>query len=195
MFGCLPRLCMLTGRKAHFTKVCRFPAAPWHLWDAGSCFSGRAETHEVFMLIVAKLPTKDDRRRVMRSCQGAAVIATNWNPRSSRNQRPRAPEGRSAFKNIYNEALASGARRGALADTGVTALIPRRRLKPLLPDSSISHESQDAGLMNFAYSPRTRAAEEEMTRWNMCHSVGGHKDLSAWLHLHLEQRLCFCAFF
>ena len=30
MFGCLPlelHLCMLMGRKVHFTKVCRFPAA------------------------------------------------------------------------------------------------------------------------------------------------------------------------
>lgn len=29
--------------------------------------------------------------------------------------------GRRSFKNIYNEGLASGARQGALADTGVTA--------------------------------------------------------------------------
>lgn len=97
--------------------------------------------------------------------------------------------GRIAFKNIYNEGLASGARQGALADTGVTALIQPCRLPLLLPDSSISlsvcqrlsqeaearHESQDAGLINFAYSPRTRAGGKETARLNMCHSVGGHK--------------------
>lgn len=30
-----------------------------------------AEAHEIFMLIVAKLPTKDYKRHVMRSCQAA----------------------------------------------------------------------------------------------------------------------------
>lgn len=32
----LLRLCMLMGRKVHFTKVYRFPAAFWHPWDASA---------------------------------------------------------------------------------------------------------------------------------------------------------------
>lgn len=85
MFGCLPlllHLCMLMGRKVHFTKVCRFPAALGDISGTRQPFSrilfqqqqqqqGRrgAERDEIFMLIVAKLPTKDDKRHVMRSCQ------------------------------------------------------------------------------------------------------------------------------
>lgn len=132
-------------------------SAQWHLWDAFSRIlfqqqqqqqgRRRAEGDEIFMLIVAKLPTKDDKRHVMRSCQAVLSLWQAWNPRRSRNQRlvhaalgsrTGRAEGRSPFKNIYNEGLASGARQGKLAHTGVTAPNQACRLTLLLPDSSIS---------------------------------------------------------
>lgn len=163
MFGCLPlllHLCMLIGRKVHFTKVCRFPAA---LGD----ISGTRQPD----------PVSAARSRNQRPAHAALGSRTG------------RAEGRSPFKNIYNEGLASGACRRRLADTGVTAPVLPCRLTLLLPDASISlsvclrlsqeanarHESQDAGLINFAYSPRTRAQEKETARLNMCDSVGGHK--------------------
>lgn len=166
MFGCLPlwlRLCMLMERKAHFTKVCRFPAA---LGDISGDISRilfqqqgrrRAERDEIFMIIVAKLPTK--RRQEARDEELTAALSQ----RRTRNPNERLVHAalRSPFKSVYNEELTSGARRGALAHMGVTQACR------LLPDSSISlsvclqlsqeAEARHESPINFAYSPRTRA--------------------------------------
>lgn len=127
------------------------------------------------MLIVAKLPTKDDKRRVTRSCQRRChydelkAAEARESKANTGGRRVRA-EGRSSFKGASNEGLPSGARQRRLADTGVTR--PCRRTL-LLPDSSISvsgavdvlRPDMKAGtqalLINFACSPRTRAEEKE----------------------------------
>lgn len=228
MFGCLPlllHLCMLMGRKAHFTKVCRFLAALSDISGTQQAFSRipfqqqqqqqgrcRAEGDEIFMLIVAKLPTKDDKRNVMRSCQAVLSLWRARNPRRSRNQRlvhaaPRSrtgrAEGRSPFKNIYNEGLASGARQGELADTGVTSLIQPCRLTLHLPDSSISfsvclclrqeakawHESQDRGPDKLCIFPKNERRRKRKGKIK-------HVQLSrrAWIKILKFQRLASFAF-
>lgn len=62
------RLRVLTGRKTHFTKVCSSQQDP---------VSTVTEPHEIFMLIVAKLPTKEDESCVM---SGGTAIETNQDP-------------------------------------------------------------------------------------------------------------------
>lgn len=59
---------MLMGRKADFSKVRHAAAA---LANVPARLSVSSRTDEIFMLIVAKLPTKDD-GKVTRSCQAAA---------------------------------------------------------------------------------------------------------------------------
>lgn len=76
MFGWLPlllHLCMLTGRKTHFTKVCHFPAvlADISAFQLDPVSAAARRRDEIFMLIVAKLSTKEDKRLVTRSCQAA----------------------------------------------------------------------------------------------------------------------------
>lgn len=61
---------MLMGRNVHFTKVYHATAAPANVF-AGSSFSSSSRTDEIFMLIVAKLPTKENKNAVTRSCQAA----------------------------------------------------------------------------------------------------------------------------
>lgn len=122
------------------------------------------------MLIVAKLPTKDDKRRVTRSCQRRChydeLKAAEARESKANTGGRRVPQKVGAS----NEGLPSGARQRRLADTGVTR--PCRRTL-LLPDSSISvsgavdvlRPDMKAGtqalLINFACSPRTRAEEKE----------------------------------
>lgn len=60
---------MLMGRKADFSKVRHAAAA---LANVPARLSVSSGTDETFMLIVAKLPTKEDGKVVTRSCQAAA---------------------------------------------------------------------------------------------------------------------------
>lgn len=85
LFASLASSLYVNGEKSTLYKGLSFSgSAQWHLWDTARLFQqqrGRraAEGDEIFMLIVAKLPTKDYKRHVMRSCQawgGAAVITT-----------------------------------------------------------------------------------------------------------------------
>lgn len=60
-------LCMLMGRKVDFSKAAAALANVSARLSGGS-----STTDETFMLIVAKLPTKEDGEAVRRSCEAAA---------------------------------------------------------------------------------------------------------------------------
>lgn len=76
MFGCLPllpHLCMLMGEKYTLQRFVVFRQRSVTSQPFSRILfqqQGR-RTDEIFMLIVAKLPTKEDKRLVMRSCQAA----------------------------------------------------------------------------------------------------------------------------